>query len=139
MLKQESMKGLSFKQPFAWLIIHGYLTIDERSWYTPYRGRIAIHASKGFYPEYYNYFRLHTEWPMPPADAFEYGGLVGTAVLSDCLMSESEAASHPGITRAHNGPSGVYGFEFTKPQPRAFVPMSGKTGLFELPPFVWVD
>lgn len=137
MLKRESMKALSFKQPFAWLIVNGYLSVDERTWYTPYRGLLAVHASKGFYPEYYNYFRLHTEWPMPPADAFEYGGLVGVATLNDCLMPLEEAKRHGGVTRAHNGPPGCYGFEFINPQPKSFIALPGKTGIFDLPSFSW--
>lgn len=39
------MRALSLKQPFAALIVAGIKRYEARSWSTPYRGRIAIHAS----------------------------------------------------------------------------------------------
>ena len=40
------MKALSFRQPWAELILQGRKTIDLRTWPTYYRGRLVIHASK---------------------------------------------------------------------------------------------
>ncbi len=40
------MKAISIKQPWAWLIAVGYKTVENRKWYTGYRGDILIHASK---------------------------------------------------------------------------------------------
>lgn len=40
------MKAISIKQPWAWLIISGYKTVENRKWYTAHRGDILIHASK---------------------------------------------------------------------------------------------
>ena len=37
---------LSIRRPWAPLIIQGYKSIENRSWPTSYRGRIAIHASQ---------------------------------------------------------------------------------------------
>ena len=42
------MKALSLMQPWATLIAIGAKRIETRSWSSPFRGRIAIHASKGF-------------------------------------------------------------------------------------------
>lgn len=42
------MKALSLVQPWATLIAIGAKKIETRSWSTPYRGPIAIHASKSF-------------------------------------------------------------------------------------------
>jgi hypothetical protein len=36
---------LSVREPWAWAITTGVRPVDIRSWGTPYRGRIAIHAS----------------------------------------------------------------------------------------------
>jgi hypothetical protein len=44
------MKALSLLQPWATLIAIGAKSIETRTWKTPYRGPIAIHASKGFPP-----------------------------------------------------------------------------------------
>lgn len=40
------MKAISLWQPWASLIAHGVKTIETRSWSTPYRGPLAIHAAK---------------------------------------------------------------------------------------------
>jgi hypothetical protein len=42
------MKGLSLTQPWATLVAIGAKKFETRSWYTAYRGKIAIHASKSY-------------------------------------------------------------------------------------------
>lgn len=42
------MKALTIIQPWASLIALGAKKIETRSWYTDYRGPLAIHASKNF-------------------------------------------------------------------------------------------
>lgn len=42
------MKALTLYQPWASLIAHGHKAIETRSWYTYYRGEIAIHAGLKF-------------------------------------------------------------------------------------------
>lgn len=44
------MKALSLTQPWAELVVLGEKQWETRSWKTPRRGRIAIHASKKFPP-----------------------------------------------------------------------------------------
>lgn len=43
-----SMKALTLTQPWASLVALGAKRIETRSWRTPYRGSLAIHAAKGF-------------------------------------------------------------------------------------------
>ncbi|MCX6000736.1 MAG: ASCH domain-containing protein [Chloroflexi bacterium] len=38
------MKALSIKQPWAWLILHGYKDVESREWSTRLRGRVLVHA-----------------------------------------------------------------------------------------------
>lgn len=38
--------ALSIQQPWAWAIAHGPKRIENRTWTRPYRGPIAIHASR---------------------------------------------------------------------------------------------
>lgn len=45
------MKALTVKDPWATLIAYGAKVYETRSWSTPYRGEIALHASKAF-PRY---------------------------------------------------------------------------------------
>lgn len=42
------MKTLTLTQPWATLVAIGAKNIETRSWYTAYRGPLAIHAAKGF-------------------------------------------------------------------------------------------
>lgn len=42
------MKALTLTQPWATLVAIGAKQIETRSWNTNYRGRLAIHAAKGF-------------------------------------------------------------------------------------------
>lgn len=44
------MKVLSLTQPYATLIAIGAKRIETRSWATPYRGPLAIHAAQGLGP-----------------------------------------------------------------------------------------
>lgn len=41
------MKALTLTEPYASLVMIGAKKIETRSWYTNYRGPIAIHAAKG--------------------------------------------------------------------------------------------
>lgn len=41
------MKALTLTQPWATLVAIGAKRIETRSWKTPYRGELAIHAAKG--------------------------------------------------------------------------------------------
>lgn len=40
------MKALSILQPWAWLITAGHKDIENRRWWTNYRGPFLIHAGK---------------------------------------------------------------------------------------------
>jgi hypothetical protein len=37
---------LSIRQPWAWLVAHGWKNIENRTWPTGFRGRFLIHAAK---------------------------------------------------------------------------------------------
>jgi len=39
------MKALTVRQPWAWAIAHGGKNVENRTWYTAYRGPFAIHAA----------------------------------------------------------------------------------------------
>lgn len=51
------MKALTLTQPWATLVAVGAKRIETRSWNTNYRGRLAIHAAKGF-PKWAREFSL---------------------------------------------------------------------------------
>lgn len=47
-MSSNPIRVLSLTQPWASLVDVGAKKIETRSWYTQYRGPLAIHASKGF-------------------------------------------------------------------------------------------
>ncbi|WP_051901486.1 hypothetical protein [Methylotenera sp. L2L1] len=127
-------KALSFKQPFAWLIANGYLMVDDRTWGTPYRGPILIHASKGLYDIYYDYLKANTDIPLPAKEKLAFGGVVGIADLILCsrpgelpeATSRQHRAQFQGVSSKH------YGLLFEQPRPLPLMPCSGKLGIFEI-------
>ncbi len=86
------MKTLSIRQPWAWAILHAGKCVENRSWQTPYRGPVLLHAGKRAYRDYgaaciaiYENSGL-----MPPAfDELPRGGIVGAAYLSDIRAPQS--------------------------------------------------
>lgn len=42
-----TIRGLTIRQPWAWLIAHGHKQFENRTWWTDYRGPMAIVAGKG--------------------------------------------------------------------------------------------
>jgi len=45
-------KVLVIRQPWAWLIVHGYKDIENRTWKTRYRGALLIQASANLHPKW---------------------------------------------------------------------------------------
>ena len=117
------MIALSIRQPWAWLIVHGYKNIENRTWSTDRRGWFYVHAGdkvdKAGYDEVKRNFPLI---PMPPLTEMERGGIVGKVRLVDCVM-------------VHTSPwfSGPYGFVLAGGQTLPFVKMAGKLSWFDAP------
>lgn len=83
------MKALSLTQPMAWAIFNGK-DIENRRWSTKFRGRIYVHASKGFDKEHYRWMDgirnlLGIEPPQP--DDFIHGCIIGEVNIIDCVTS----------------------------------------------------
>lgn len=138
------MLALSIRQPWAWLIVRpdipaehraaavarGHIKpIENRSWPTRYRGRFAVHASKGMTRAEYSEaidFAVHDIGipadQVPAFDDLQRGGIIGTAELVDCVA----ASPSPWFF-------GEFGFVLANAQPCAFVPFKGRLGFFEVP------
>lgn len=99
------MKALSFRQPWAELVLQGRKTMDLRSYTTHYRGRLAIHASQTVESD------RCWEHDLNP-DNLDTGGLVGTAELVDVIPLDeatynAHQADHLGGRRWREG---LYGW-----------------------------
>jgi hypothetical protein len=89
-LEGEKMKAISLLQPWATLVVIGAKKIETRSWSTPYRGRILIHASLGKagsifcdHPPFSKY--------IPHFNNLPFGAIIGEATLTTILRVEDFA------------------------------------------------
>lgn len=126
---------LSIRQPWAWLIVHGYKDIENREWSTKVRGRILIHASKTMTRADYEACCVFVDGLpfdvcLPRPYLLERGGIVGTATLGDCVTGSSSPW--------FNGP---FGFVFTFAAALPFKQLKGRLGFFpvSVDPFTWRD
>lgn len=116
------MKALSIRQPWAWLIVNGYKTVENRPRSTEYRGQILLHASKTLDKDGYEY--CSSILNIPTVDMFSRmsGGFVGLANIVDCVTSSQS----PWFT-------GPVGWVMSDPQSIDFIPYRGQLGLFTVP------
>ena len=122
------MKALSILQPWAWLIVNGHKDIENRGWYTPYRGKFLVHAGKKYGPRIHKedaeYFAEFYGITLPPFDQMQIGGIVGEAVIIDCKKDCS--------SRWYTDDS--WGFVLTGMKVLPFRPYRGQLGFFDVPP-----
>lgn len=126
------MKALSFRQPWAELILQGRKTIDLRSYQTNHRGALAIHV-----PKKVDSIACH-QYNLSP-DSLPTGGIVGVVELCDITrLTETEYLAHQSehlSARSFQDP--MYGWVLAAPHrlPK-IVPARGRMSLFNvnLPP-----
>ena len=113
------MKALSIRQPWAWLIVHGYKDIENRTWKTAFRGRFLVQAGLKFDYQGYADILNQFEISLPPVSMFDLGGIVGVAAIVDCV-NQSDSPWF----------SGPYGFVLKNPQSLPFSALRGQLGFF---------
>lgn len=118
------MKALSIRQPWAWLIVNGHKDIENRDWWTGFRGPVLIHASKGMTrDEYDDCEDLSSALgvTLPPFEALERGGIVGRAVITGCVKDSDSPWFF-----------GKYGFVVADAKTLPFRPFRGQLGFFDV-------
>ena len=122
------MKALSFRQPWAELVLQGRKTMDLRTYNTHYRGRLAIHASQTL--ERDNCLQHDLE-----PTGLQTGGVVGTVDLVDVVPLDEAAyqAHHDEHLAGRRYRPGLYGWVLARPErlPQ-MVPARGRTNLFNV-------
>jgi hypothetical protein len=121
-------KALSFRQPWAELVLQGRKTMDLRTYGAEYRGRIAIHASTTVEPE------SCLEHGLDPA-ALDTGGIVGTVELVDTVrLDEASYEAHREEHLAGRGyREGLVGWILEEPERLPeMIPARGRTRLFNV-------
>lgn len=119
------MKALSFRQPWAWLIINGHKDIENRDWPTGFRSRVLVHASKsGTKREYEEAVDFAADLGVfvPPKADLDLGGVVGAIDIVDCVEQHSS-----------DWFVGPYGFVLRNPNTCPFIPYRGKLKFFDVP------
>jgi hypothetical protein len=90
-----TMKAISVRQPWAWLLFHGK-GVENRDWYTAYRGALAIHASAQMprqeYSDAVEFVRrfdaeLAARIPAPAELAF--GAVLGLVIQTGCVRESA--------------------------------------------------
>lgn len=106
------MKALSFRQPWADLIIQGKKRLDLRTWKTSYRGPLAVYASLSVEKEACRGFNID------PGE-LTAGAVIGTVDLVDVIKLDEAAflarAGEHLHTRSFREP--MYGWELANPRP----------------------
>jgi hypothetical protein len=120
-MSETNLFAVSIRQPWAWLIVHGYKDVENRTWITKYRGEISIHASQKSDTNGYKWVIENFDIILPPLSSFECGGIVGEARLIDCV-------------NVYKSPwfFGPYGFILREAHPTSFQKMKGQLGIFKI-------
>jgi hypothetical protein len=97
----DAPRVLTVQQPWASLIVSGLKPVENRSWRTPYRGPLLIHAAALRYDDEGERRLRRAGLPLPPAPArlpgqaalwsrplsetLPRGCIVGRVILTDCV------------------------------------------------------
>lgn len=126
-MSTREMLGLSARQPWAWLLVHGYKPLENRSRRTRYRGPFYVHASLQVDVKGYAWVQENfPEIDMPALRDMPRGGIVGVAELAT-VVSESEPLE-PFYARWRMG---GFGWIVKNASPLPFKPMRGMLGFFK--------
>ena len=126
MTKNEDVRVLSIRQPWAWAISTGRKKVENRKWFTKYRGNVFIHASLRQDFDAVEDLKRLIRLPVP--DEFPVGAIVAVATLVDVVDAKR-------AKRFGNWFTGPYGLVFADVRPlKKPVPVSGKLGLWRPSP-----
>jgi hypothetical protein len=113
---------LSIRQPWAWAIATGRKKVENRSWNTPYRGTVYIHASSR--TEKCQNEWLYKTFRIRVPDEFKNSAVIAVAELTDVVTGRNG-------NRFGRWFDGKYGFVLSNVKAlRKPVTMHGKLGLF---------
>lgn len=130
------MRALSIQQPWAWAILYLGKRVENRTWYTGFRGPIYIHAGKKVDRGAFDYIDDLIDEKTAAEIVAELGCskgklycgyLVGTATVTDCVKPESVADEQGAWA---NGPW-CFVLDDVKPLPEP-IPHKGALGFFEV-------
>ena len=83
---------LSVRQPFAWAIVAGLKDVENRTWATPHRGRLYIHASGRLHRET---LELAATFDLTPPEDAVFSAIIGHVTLVDVVAGSSSRWAMP--------------------------------------------
>lgn len=118
------------------MIINAGKDVENRDWYTKFRGRFYVHAAKTCTVLDYNAAiwwgneaRASLDLPamdIPPLKELERGGIIGSAELVDVSVNDCLSELSPWFM-------GKFGFVLRDPEAMEFIPLRGQLGFFRAP------
>ncbi|MSZ76796.1 MAG: ASCH domain-containing protein [Actinobacteria bacterium] len=84
------MKALTVQQPWAWAIIHGGKSVENRTQAWSYRGLLAIHAGARLSQRGLVEVDWRSRWTMPTGEDLVRGAIIGVVDLVDAHVAEVE-------------------------------------------------
>lgn len=123
------MKALTIRQPWAWAVVAGHKTVENRVWPTRHRGPLAIHAGSGrgdlfvlADPRWRGLFGSDFR-----PELMTRGAVVGVVDVIDCVP-----ADHPSV-RDNPWTIGPWCWILANARPVATpLQMRGRLGLFDV-------
>lgn len=136
------MRALSYRQPWAWALLHAGKDIENRVWRRNLEGRVLIHASKGCTSREYTMALafMHAagvDLSRVPqlrgfgSGALDRGGVVGVLTFTGVVLPPHDGLIRGARARWHV--PGQYGYEVWDARPLPFLPWKGALGVFDVP------
>jgi len=126
------MKAISIRQQYAYLIMNGEKTVENRSWPTKYRGSMVIHAgvNRADYRDVVKTMglaRLQHDCGVPELTDADFGVLMAIVNIVDCVPL-AEVKEEDQLYA-----DGPWCWILRDPRPIVPIEFTGKLGLFTLP------
>lgn len=123
-----TIKVLSIRQPWAWLIMTGRKTIENRTWTTHYRGPFYIHAGKEMHERSIESIERQFKIKVDRRE-LTMGAIIGRVTL----VSVVTRSASPWF-------EGPFGFVLGEPEIlRKPIPYRGQQGFFDVPMTITKD
>ncbi len=133
------MKAITVCQPFAWLITlpendPRNKRVENREWYTHYRGPILIHAGKSK-----AYMSKWSDISSSETQALTFGAVIAKARLSGCMdwcevvrgMGQKVDREQERWLWSHSHTHGPFCWILADVEPLTPIPCRGKQGLWD--------
>lgn len=142
MSKQET-RVLTIEQPWAWAIMEGFKDVENRDWILKYQGILAIHSSKTFDKEGYEWISKNCSmlginpFEIPQPEDFSLGYILGTIFMEGVIELDQEDVEIENERLLKYLSSewffGKYGFCLQHPRKCKQISLKGQLGVFRLP------